>query len=126
MLFFSWGLGRMYGGAVHLGRDYGRALRSLLDARVSVFSLDFTQVDYHSLEGPLERVAEDTGGFYRKTFYSTIFAVDSVSRAIEGHYELTFRNPEGRRGRHNLRVRLAGVKGTVYHRPFYVDGEDGR
>ncbi len=126
MLFFCWGLGRLVGGAVQMGRGYGSALRALRAARIAVFSLDVAQADYHTLEGPLERVAWDTGGFYRKTHHSTIFAVDSVMDAISGHYEITFKRPELALGAHALRVRLVGRKGNVYHKPFYVESRSAR
>ncbi len=118
LLFFGWGLGRMIDGSfVQLRAEYGTALRSLTEARVTVFSLDVTNADYHSLEGPLRTVALDTGGFYVKTHIFSKIAVDRVRRAIHGHYLLTIRAPEGLPpGRHPLRVSLRNANGNVYAR----------
>lgn len=118
LLFFGWGLGQVIDGSfVQLRAEYGTALRSLTNARVTVFSLDVTNADYHSLEGPLRTVALDTGGFYVKTHIFSKIAVDRVLRAIHGHYLLTVRAPEGLPpGRHPLRVSLRNANGNVYAR----------
>lgn len=44
-----------------------------------VTSLDVTQADYHSLEGPLINMANDTGGMYRSTYINTTQAGDESS-----------------------------------------------
>ena len=118
LLFIGWGMGFMVGGAVNLRPEYGPARRALLDARVSVFSLDVTRADYHSLEGPLIKLARDTGGFYMKTHINANVAMDAVARAIRGHYVLTFERPDLPPGEHVLKIKLRGREGVVYYQDF--------
>jgi hypothetical protein len=106
LLYIGWGMGVYQGGAVQMRPEYGPARRALLDARVSVFPLDVTRADYHTLEGPLIKVARDTGGYYMKTFYSSYFAMDSVAGIITGRYELVFEKPDLPPGQHFIRVKL--------------------
>jgi VWFA-related protein len=106
LLYIGWGMGVFNGGVVQMRPAYGPARRALLDARVSVFPLDVTRADFHSLEGPLIRVARDTGGVYVKTFYSSYFAMDSVAGIIAGRYELVFEKPDLPPGLHVIRVNL--------------------
>jgi VWFA-related protein len=124
MLFIGWGMGVMGGGTVQIRPEYGPARRALLDARVTVFSMDFTRADYHSLQGPLIKLARDTGGFYIKTFINANVAMDAVARAIRGHYVLTFVKPDLRPGRHVLKVKLRDKKGVVYYQEYYDSRDD--
>src|SRR6185295_1020989 len=68
VVFLGWGLGRFDANGVHMTPDYKPAVRALGAAHASVFVLDVTSADYHSLEVGLESVAEATGGLYFKTF----------------------------------------------------------
>ena len=43
---------------------YTEARRALTAARATVFSLDMTVADTHSVAYGLQRIAEETGGFY--------------------------------------------------------------
>jgi len=106
LLYIGWGMGIYQGGVVQMRPEYGPARRALLDARVSVFPLDVTRADYHTLEGPLIKVARDTGGYYMKTYYSSYFAMDSVSSIIAGRYELVFEKPDLPPDQHVIRVKL--------------------
>ena len=121
MLFVGWGVGVMVGGVVKMRPEYEPARQALADARVSVFSLDVTRADYHSLEGPLIRMALDTGGFYVRTYDNANVAMGAVEKAIAGHYVLAFAQPDLRSGRHRMRIRLKDHKGVVYHREYYND-----
>ena len=67
VIVFGHGFGRLGMSGVALAPDYDEARRSLRAARASVFCLDVTQADYHSLEAGLQQVAEDTGGFFERT-----------------------------------------------------------
>lgn len=113
LVFLGWGLGRFGPGGVTLEKDYEPARRALLAARTSVFSLDVTDADYHSLEVGLQQVAEDTGGFYAKTHLFPDAALERVEEALAGYYVLSFERPDGQAGRRRLEVSLAGRKGTV-------------
>jgi hypothetical protein len=101
--------------------DYAPAQRALAEARAAVFCLDVTDADYHSLEVGLQRVAEDTGGFYAKTHVHPAASMARLAGALAGYYVLTFERPAGRRGSHRVAVRLVGRKGTVLSRTGYVD-----
>ena len=106
LLYIGWGMGVAHGGIVQMRPEYGPARKALLDARVSVFPLDVTRADYHTLEGPLIKVARDTGGHYMKTFYSSYFAMDSIAGIITGRYELVFEKPDLPPGQHFIRIKL--------------------
>jgi VWFA-related protein len=109
LVFLGWGLGRFGRDGVSMTADYEPARRALQKARCSVFALDVTDADYHSLEVGLMQVAEDTGGFYAKTHLFPDQALKRVERALSGYYVLSFERPEGKSGRRRLEVEL--VKG---------------
>jgi VWFA-related protein len=121
LVFVGWGMGRFdaRSGSVTLDHDYGPARRTLLEARVTVFCLDVTNADYHSLEVGLQQVAEDTGGFYARTHLFPAQAMKRLAGALVGHYVLTFEKPPLPRGEHAIEVQLVGRKGSVLARSFY-------
>jgi hypothetical protein len=120
LVLFGWGMGRWSPGiGVFLERDYGPARQALIEGRVTVFALDVTNADYHTLEVGLEQVAEDTGGFYAKTHLFPGQALARLERALAGHYVLTFARPPLPRGEHDIDVGLVGRKGTVLARRSY-------
>jgi VWFA-related protein len=123
LVLFGWGLGRLTGDHVVMPPIYAAAKQALESARASVFSLDFTQADYHSLEVGLGKVSDDTGGFYAKTFRFPSLAIGRLQRTLVGHYELEVRKPETRvRGVHSIEVDVR--KGWyVMARSTYVDKE---
>ena len=121
LVLFGWGMGRWSPGVgVFLDHDYGPARHALVEGRVTVFALDVTDADYHTLEVGLEQVAEDTGGFYAKTHIFPGQAFDRLGRALEGHYLLTFAKPDLKPGEHDIDIGLVGRKGTILARPSYV------
>jgi VWFA-related protein len=121
LVLFGWGMGRWSPGiGVFLERDYGPARQALVEGRVTVFALDVTNADYHTLEVGLEQVAEDTGGFYAKTHLFPSQAISRLERALEGHYVLTFTKPDLPPGEHDIDIALVGRKGTVLARPSYI------
>ena len=119
LIFIGYGMGTFVGGAVQMRPEYSDARRTLMDARTAVFTLDVTRADYHTLQSPLIKVARDTGGLYRKTFYSGYVAMDAVARAISGHYELVFEKPDLPPGRHWMKINLRERRADLYHRWFY-------
>jgi VWFA-related protein len=124
MLYFGWGLGTIGGiGGPNFAerRDFADALKSLADARVSIFTLDVTDADFHSLEASLQNVSDLTGGTYQKTHIFPNLAMDRVRRAISGRYVLVFKAPRGPRGQHAIEVRLTSRKGEVNARQCYDD-----
>lgn len=121
LAFFGWGLGRLDGGRVQMLPEYEHAQQALADARVVVFSLDVTDADYHSLEVGLQKVAEDTGGFYARTHDFPALAMDRLENALLGYYTLSFEKPLVPRGVHDVKVRLVAGKGDVLMNGTYVD-----
>jgi VWFA-related protein len=124
LLFFGWGLGTiggLGGPGIRDRLDYRAALPALASARVSIFTLDVTDADYHSLESSLQQISDLTGGRYEKTNLFPNLAIDRVRRAIEGHYVLVLRRSAGPRGTHRVSVRLAHRTGRVLAREFFSD-----
>jgi VWFA-related protein len=123
LLYFGWGLGNFDSvmGLI-LDHNYARARAALVRSHTSVFVLDVTTADFHSMQGGLEAIADDTGGFYVKTHVFPMLAMQKVARAISGYYLLTFERPPIRRGRHEMSIRLTGrPKISVLARPDYQD-----
>jgi hypothetical protein len=104
--------------------NYPIARTALEAARVSVFTLDFTQADSHSLEVGLGKISEDTGGSYAKTWHFPKQAIEHLQRSLAGHYELEVRKPETRvRGTHTIEVSVNRRGADVLARSTYVDKE---
>lgn len=118
MIYLGWGLGRFGSGGVRMTPDYKPAVKALSAARVSVFVLDVTSADYHSLEVGLQSVAAATGGTYASTFRLPGVATDRIARAISGWYVLTF-DREALEGVEpgTATVKLRGRRGEVLARP---------
>jgi VWFA-related protein len=122
LVLFGWGLGKLAGGRIVMGVDYALAKRSLESSRVSVFSIDITQADAHSLQVGLGKVSADTGGFYQSSFPFPQLAVDRLQRTLQGHYELEVRKPQSTKlGVHTVDVRVAKRDAVVLARTTYVD-----
>lgn len=126
VVLLGYGFGRLSGGragplTVILDQRYEKARRALQNARASVFCLDITNADYHSLEAGLQAVAEDTGGFFVRTHIFTRNAFDRVAAALAGHYVLFVEKPDIRRGVHRIDVKLTRHAGTIYAKNAYVD-----
>src|SRR5262245_46167461 len=107
------GFGRYTPDGVFMEADYEPARRALVAARASVFSLDVTDADYHSLEAGLQMVSEETGGFYARTHIFPGQAMRRLSGALAGYYVLFVEAPDDRLGDHDVEVKLARHKGTV-------------
>ena len=104
---------------------YIPARQALASARATVFSIDFTQADSHSLEVGLGQVAGDTGGFYAKTYHFPKIAVERLQKTLAGHYELEVRKNETTiRGTHTIEVDVPSQRrANVLARSTYVDRE---
>jgi VWFA-related protein len=123
IIFFSYGIGRFSRDGVRMAPNYGIARHALERARASVFSIDFTEADFHSLSAGLEKVAEDTGGFYASTHNFPHLAAQRLQRTLSGHYELEVRKPPSSvRGQHTIEVDVAGHRNAyVLARSMFVD-----
>ncbi|HEV7921966.1 MAG TPA: hypothetical protein VGR02_14350 [Thermoanaerobaculia bacterium] len=123
LILFGWGLGQLWNRRVEMGRDYAIARGALESARVSVFSLDFTAADGHTLAAGLATAAKDTGGFYAALHNFPQLAIDRLQKTLVGHYELEVRKPETKvTGVHSISVDVVGVRNAVVMaRSTYVD-----
>jgi VWFA-related protein len=123
LVLFGWGLGRLAGDHIHFGKDFVIALRALEASRVTVFALDLTQADWHSLAGGLAAPAYATGGFYAETYHFPYLAMDRLKKTLSGHYELEVRKPELKTvGVHEIEVDVVGHRDAeVMARKTYID-----
>jgi len=127
LILFGWGLGRWVPGVgVFMEPKYAGARYALERSRVSVFSIDFTQADGHTLSAGLNKAAEDTGGFYASTFRFPQLALDRLQRTLSGHYELEVRKPETKvHGTHTIEVAVPKRRNAnVMARTSYVDSSE--
>ena len=125
LLYFGWGLGTVGGASgpnASEQKAWIDALYGMSEARTTIFTLDVTDADYHTLEGWIQQIAELTGGTYHKTHLFPDLAMDLVGRAISGRYVLVLIKPPGPRGEHAVEIALAGKKGRVISRQYFVDG----
>ena len=118
VIVFGHGFGRLGLSGVTLAPDYDEARRALRAARASVFCLDVTQADYHSLEAGLQQVAEDTGGFFERTHIFPARALNRLAGVLAGHYVLVVERPPARKGRHRVEVTVPHRNATVLVRDF--------
>ena len=117
LIFLGWGLGRFGATGVTMTPDFAPAVHALREARTSVFVLDVTSADAHSLAAGLEGVAQSTGGQSFATFRLPATATRTLTRTIAGHYVLTL--DAGAIGDGGVvRIDLRGRVGTVLHRPL--------
>jgi VWFA-related protein len=114
------GFGRMSGSGVILEPDYDQAKKMLQRARASVFCLDVTDADSHTLEAGLQIVADDTGGFYQRSHVFPEAAMNRVFAALEGQYVLFVEGPQLQPGSHRLQIRLKQRNGVVFAPSNYV------
>ncbi len=118
MIYLGWGLGRFGVGGVRMTAEYYPAVRALDAARTTVFVLDVSQADYHSLDVGLQNVAAHTGGTYDRTFHFASQAVRRLARTIGGRYLVTIDRSAvpGAQGR--LKLRLRDQPGKVLFKPL--------
>jgi VWFA-related protein len=114
------GWGRLSGSYLFFDKEYGPAVEAFQAGRVTVFALDTTQADGHTLEAGLMSVAEDTGGFFERTHLFPDRALDRLAGALAGHYVLFVDKPVAPIGYHRIEVDLTRIKGTVMAKRGYV------
>ncbi len=115
------GFGRLGLSGMRMENDYEPARQALVASRTSVFSLDVTNADYHSLEVGLQLVADETGGFYERTHIFPGQAMRRLSGALAGYYVLFVERPERRRTSHDVSVTLARRDGVVFATSSYEE-----
>lgn len=121
MIFLGHGFGNWN---IHNGTQmrpaYYQAVQALWDAQVSVFALDITSSDDHSLAAGLQQVAADTGGLYLSTFRLPDLATEILSEAISGYYILALDGSKLSAATGEIQVELKGHRGTVIARPLVL------
>ena len=120
IVFIGHGFGRLGWTGVSMEHDYDDARDALLAARTSVFSLDVTNADYHSLEAGLQLVSRETGGFFARTHLFTEQAMNRLAGMLAGYYVLFLEQPTLRPGTHDVDVKLTRRQGTIFARENYV------
>ena len=115
LVLFGWGAGRYNRGNSITTPALTNAIAALTAARTSVFSLDITTADWHTLEIGLRRVSEDTGGVYLKTNLFPDTAMDKLVRVISSYYELSIVPPPKLKHPYYLdvRVKRRGARGCA-------------
>jgi len=120
IVYLGWGLGRYGSFGFHMTPEYDRTLATLHAADASVFVLDVTDADYHTLEIGIRKVAQDTGGTYAKTNTFTRREVLRLTETISGYYLLTLDRDSLPEERQRLRIRLENHRGEVLLRQHHL------
>ena len=120
IVYLGWGLGRYTSWGVQMTPDYKPAVKALSAAHATVFVLDVTSADYHSLEVGLQGVAEATGGTYAKTNVLPGLATHALTRTLSGYYVLTLDQSELAGAQGEVRIELRRERGTILVRPVSV------
>jgi VWFA-related protein len=120
LVLIGHGFGRFSWTGVSMEHGYSEARKALVAARTSVFSLDVTNADYHSLEAGLQLVSSQTGGFFARTHLFVEQAMRRLAGALAGYYVLFVEPPDVGRGSHKIEVDLIGTDATVLARDNFV------
>ena len=117
LVLFGYALGRMSAGSrITIDDGYRRAMEALSASRTSVFSLDVTDADLHSLALGLRTIAEDTGGFYVKTHLFPDVAMKKLVRVISSYYELEIIPPPDLEDDYTINVSVDRPRTDIYVR----------
>jgi VWFA-related protein len=106
-----------------MNNEYQRASRALTAARVSVFSLDITQADTHTLATSMQIIAAETGGFYASSLDFPERPMRFLGGALNGHYVLFVEPPSGPHERTIDVAVTAGRRASVFATSSYRSTE---
>jgi VWFA-related protein len=113
--FFGHGMGRMNPrGDMSAAPGYDKARNALAAARATVFSLDIAQADSHSLQYGLQRIAEETGGFYAHSLDFPERPMRWLAGALSGYYVLFVERPQRPAAATDISVTLKRGDGHVF------------
>ncbi len=114
LVLFGYALGEMTArNRITHDDSYRKAMEALAAGRTSVFPLDITDADFHSLEKGLRTIARDTGGFYYKTNVFPDLAMSRLARVISSYYELSLIPPPGIGREYTIKVKVDRPKTEV-------------
>lgn len=122
LVLFGWGVGRYNAGHRITTPGYGTAISALAAARTSVFSVDITTADYHTLEIGLRQVSHDTGGIYLKTHLFPTAAMEKLVRVISSYYELSIIPPPKLKQPYLIDITVKRPGARVYVRQNHATG----
>ena len=122
LVLFGWGVGRYNRGHRITTTGVTNAIAALATARTSVFSLDITTADWHTLEIGLRKLSEDTGGLYLKTHLFPDTAMDKLVRVISSYYELSILPPPKLKHPYLIDVKVKRPGARVYVRQNHPTG----
>jgi len=122
LVLFGWGVGRYNRGHRITTPGVTNAIAALATARTSVFSLDITTADWHTLEIGLRKLSEDTGGIYLKTHLFPDTAMDKLVRVISSYYELSILPPPKLKHPYLIDVKVRRHGARVYVRQNHPTG----
>jgi VWFA-related protein len=122
LVLFGWGVGRYNRGHSVITPGVTNAIAALTTARTSVFSLDITTADFHTLEIGLQRLSEDTGGIYFKTHLFPETAMNKLVRAISSYYELSIVPPPKLEHPYRIEITVKRRGARVYVRQNFPSG----
>jgi hypothetical protein len=117
LVLLAWGLGDFSPMGTKMTPAFAPAAQALTAARASVFVLDVTEADSHSLEVGLRGIADATGGTYDKTNLFPSLAVRQLARTISGYYVLSLDAAALPESGGSVEVELRGRRGVVLLRP---------
>ncbi|HXO41565.1 MAG TPA: hypothetical protein VN999_08965, partial [Thermoanaerobaculia bacterium] len=117
LVFLAWGLGDFSSMGTKMTPAFAPAAQALTAARASVFVLDVTEADSHSLEVGLRGIADATGGTYDKTNLFPSLAMRQLARTISGYYVLSLDAAALPESGGSVEVELRGRRGVVLLRP---------
>lgn len=118
VLFLGWGLGRATPEGMWYTQTFVRAANKLNEAQASVFVLDVTHDDHHTLAAGLHSMAAATGGTYNATYKFPDRALKLLAQALSGYYVLTVDADDLPKDGRQLRIELRNsYRGTVRARP---------
>lgn len=117
LVFLAWGLGDFSPMGTRMTPAFAPATKALTAARASVFVLDVTEADSHSLEVGLRGIADATGGTYDKTNLFPSLAMRQLARTISGYYVLSLDAAALPESGGSVEVELRGRRGVVLLRP---------
>jgi VWFA-related protein len=114
IVMFGWGLGEYAGQGRMSYREFEPTQLALETARASIFSLDVSDADWHTLELGLRKMSEETGGFYEKTHLFPTLAMDRLRKTLSGRYEIVLFKPDNLKpGPHHEVDIKVNIKGDV-------------
>lgn len=110
VFFLAWGLGVFTGAGVLERPDQTRSVDALRRANATLLTIDLTNADFHSLEGPLIRATRETGGLYVRGHVRPAIALRRLRDAAAGTYVLAYEPPADAGPEPRVRVRVPGYE----------------